>query len=440
MENYRQAVSYIEEIPKFTKKHTLEEVKRFYRFIGSPCADRQIIHVAGTNGKGSVCAYLRNLLEETGHHTAVFVSPHLVSVRERFLFDGKAASREKFLQAFERVYESVCAYRELCQKKKKKTYHPAYFEYLFFMFLVMEETMAADRIILETGLGGRLDATNIMPEKLLCIITRIGFDHTEYLGNTLQEIALEKAGILRPNVPLIYADAPSEAAEAIKNRADGMHVPAFPVGSCDFKFEEIRDKNIAFSFQSVYYNFISLHLPTTALYQTQNAALALRAAELLDMGETLTPERMERALLRTCWEGRMEEVLPDVYIDGAHNEDGIRVFLESVAYFDKAGSNHLVFAVVNDKRYEEMLRLIAGSDLFASITITQTGGKRATDPEALLAILKTCYGGDCVYVPEAEAAFDHCLKVKGKKDRVFAAGSLYLAGQLKAHIGRHSDD
>lgn len=440
MEKYRQAVSYIEEIPRFTKKHTIEEVKRFYRFIGEPCADRQVIHVAGTNGKGSVCAYLRNLLEESGYHTAVFVSPHLVSVRERFLFDGRPASREVFMQAFDRVFAKVCDYRELCRKRKKKTYHPAYFEYLFFMFLLMEQTRKADRIILETGLGGRLDATNIMPEKLLCIITRIGFDHTEYLGNTLQEIAREKAGIMRPHVPLLYAAWPSEAAEEIKGRAAKMHTAAFPVGSCDFKITEIRDKNIAFSYQSVYYNFISLHLSTTAVYQAENASIALRAAEILDMGETLTPEKMEQALLRTCWEGRMEEVQPDVYIDGAHNEDGIRVFLESVAHFDKAGSNHLLFAVVNDKRYDEMLRLIADSDLFASITITQTGGKRAADPETLLSILKTCYGGECDYVPEAEAAFDCCLKRKKKKDRLFAAGSLYLAGQLKAHIGRHSDD
>ncbi len=440
-EDYQKACAYILDIPKFSGKHTMEETRAFYEFLGEPCRKKRIIHVAGTNGKGSVCMYLRNVLETADYHTAVFVSPHLVSIRERFLFDGEMADRSTFLGAYEQVRRQI---REF--ERKKEHYHPSFFEFLFFMFVLMEQTKEADYIILETGLGGRLDATNCMPEKLLSVITRIGLDHTEYLGDSVTQIAGEKAGIMRARVPVVFAAEPPEAAAVVQKRAKELEACAYPVGNCDFKIERIQDKSIAFSFHSVYYNSISVILRTTALYQVENAAIALRAVDILNArGAAITKEQIQQGMQRMHWAGRMEEIMPEVYLDGAHNEDGIRAFLTSVCGMSggmeqKSGSNHLLFAVVQDKHYEQMIRMIADSGVFDRITITTTGGSRGTDPEAILSLAKKYYRGECNCYESAEEAFDACMKGRKDKERIYIAGSLYLAGQIKAHIGRNSDD
>lgn len=452
-EAYRRAAEYIDGIPKFSGKHSMEETGAFFRFLGEPCREQRIIHVAGTNGKGSVCAFLRNILEEAGYHTAVFISPHLVSVRERFLFDGEMVSREEFLRAYQAVADRIGAFREKgngytrdhgsCGEGQMELsdYHPSFFEFLFFMFLMMERTQRADFVILETGLGGRLDATNVMPDKLLCIITEIGLDHMEYLGDTKDRIAAEKAGIMREGVPVIYASGQEVSADVIEERARRLHAPAYAVKSCDVKIEGIRDKNIAFSFHSVYYNFINLILTTTALYQVENASLALRAADILNQkGYKITMEQIQKGVRKTHWEGRMEEILPGVYVDGAHNEDGIRAFLETVNEIGRKKKNHLLFAVVQDKQYESMIRMIAQSGLFEQITITKAGGSRGADPEQLLCILHKYYKGEYDFDESAEHAFDKCVTDRQENGLVFAAGSLYLTGRIKAHLWRNSDD
>lgn len=445
---YKKATEYILEIPKFSGKHTMEETRAFYEFLGEPCRNKRIIHVAGTNGKGSVCSYLRNVLEEAGYCTAVFVSPHLVSIRERFLFDGEMVSREGFMRAYEAVYQRVHEFQkavaqeggQMTERAQIKSYHPSFFEYLFFMFLLMEQTKEADYVILETGLGGRLDATNIMPEKALCVITEIGLDHTEYLGETITQIAAEKAGIMRKGTPIVYASDKGESADVIKAQAEKLQVPAYPVGSRDFKIERITDKNIAFSFHSVYYKFISVMLQTVALYQVENASLALRAIDVLNrQGADITGEQILRGMHRTHWAGRMEEILPEVFVDGAHNEDGIRAFLASVREADKEKCT-LVFAVVQDKHYEAMIRMIAESGLFQNVIITTTGGSRGTDPQEILALMQKYHTGKCSYYESAEEAFDACMDGRREEERIYIAGSLYLVGQIKAYIGRNSDD
>ena len=184
---YEEAVDYINEIPRFTTKNTMDDTRAFLHRLGDPDQSMRIIHVAGTNGKGSVCAYMRFILEAAGYRTAVFTSPHLTDIRERFVIDGEMVSEKAFLGAFLRIYDLLDA----------KTPHPTFFEYLFLMAMILFSESRPDFCILETGLGGRLDATNAVSRKELAVITRIGLDHTEYLGDTLEKIAAEKAGILQ---------------------------------------------------------------------------------------------------------------------------------------------------------------------------------------------------------------------------------------------------
>ena len=196
--DYREAIAYILEIPKFTKKNSLEHTKDFLRILGNPEKGKKIIHVAGTNGKGSVCAYMQSLLLTEKKTVGFFTSPHLVKMNERIRIDGEEISDEMFLSTFDIVFAAV-------QKMKADGKpHPTFFEFLFAMAMTAFADSGVEYIILETGLGGRLDATNAIDVPFLTIITSISLDHTEILGETIEEIAAEKAGILKRDVPIIY--------------------------------------------------------------------------------------------------------------------------------------------------------------------------------------------------------------------------------------------
>ena len=204
--NYKEIVDYIEEIPKFTSKNPLDHTKELLKRLGNPQNTMKVIHVAGTNGKGSVCAYLDSMLRNGGYHVGLFTSPHLVKINERFKIDGVMVTDEEFIKAFETVREIIL------QAQQDGLDHPSYFETLFLMCMVIFQKKQVDYVVLETGLGGRLDATNTVDRPLACIITSISKDHVEYLGNTIAEIAGEKAGIIKPGVPVIYDGKNPEAA------------------------------------------------------------------------------------------------------------------------------------------------------------------------------------------------------------------------------------
>lgn len=215
-----------------------------------------------------------------------------------------------------------------------------FYEYLFCMALLCFAEEKPDYCIIETGLGGRLDATNYVDNKLLTVITRISLDHVQYLGDTTAKIAAEKAGILRPGVPVVYLDGDVDASAVICRKASELGAPQIPVSKKDYTFLGFRKKYIDFSLRSEYYNYISLTLHTIARYQMENAALAVRAVEVLfrstdteENGGRLyagagcpAVEEIRQGILGCFWQGRMEEVLPEVYVDGAHNDDGIRAF------------------------------------------------------------------------------------------------------------------
>ncbi len=449
---YEQAVEYIMNIPRFTTKNTLEDTRQFLRRLGEPDAGLRILHVAGTNGKGSVCAYLRSVLEAAGKKVAVFTSPHLVDVRERFVIGGEMISREAFLEAFLQVYEEL-DWRTL---EAGGGYHPTFFEYLFFMAMLVFSQAGPDYCVLETGLGGRLDATNAVVRKELAVITHISLDHVEYLGHTLTAIAGEKAGIIREGIPVVYAETCEEVGQVIRERARFLSAEAYPVSRIDYRFSKIGNKNIAFSYISRYYGSISLTLPTFAGYQMENCSLALRALEVLAERERdrpadgtgcqeapleLTPERMEIGVSACFWPGRMEEVLPEVFVDGAHNEDGVRAFLESVAADGHVGSRHLLFAAAADKDYPAMLRRIVDSGLFDRLCIASMENRRGAAPECLEQALADCADSELSTVPvfrygTVPEALEAML---GEREscgacRIYIAGSLYLVGEVKAAL------
>ena len=312
--DYQAAAAYIAELPRFTKKHSLEHTKEFLRRLGNPSADRRIIHVAGTNGKGSVCAFLQALLLAEGKETGFFTSPHLISVNERIRKNNVPVSDEMFYEVFCRVYSAA---REM---EEEGAGHPSYFEFLFGMGMEAFERMDVEYIILETGLGGRLDATNAAECPAVSVITSISLDHTDILGDTVAQIASEKAGIIKDHVPVFFDGSDEEAAKVIRRAAAAKGAPCKEISNHAFEIQEVTRKYIAFSRMNAYDEYVIYRVPICGCYQAMNAEIALETAEYLlkesarDQGRD---RRWQEAIASVRWEGRMEEAAPHLILDGA---------------------------------------------------------------------------------------------------------------------------
>ena len=433
---YDEAVAYLLDIPKFTKKNTMEDTKTFLKELNLPLEHKKIIHVAGTNGKGSVCFYLNNLLNSAGKNTGLFTSPHLVDIRERFRVNGEMVSKENFFEAFMIVYEKVMSKFD----DTLEGYHPTFFEFLFFMAMLLFKGEEIEYIILETGLGGKLDATNSLDKKALTILTRMGLDHTEYLGNTIEEVALQKAGILRNGTKALYFGADEDLNEVLEQAIADVGAIGQCVDKNLWKDEKFRDKSIDFSYNSRYYDYIAITVPGIAVYQIENVSMALCALEtLLKKVEMPSVKTIQSVLKTTVWEGRMEEVLPDVFLDGAHNENGIDAFLQSVKNA-KAGKKTLLFTVVSDKDYQAMIRHIVDADVFDDIVVTGLENSRALKVQEILQKFYECGRKEIVVIDDVEQAFEFLCQKKDAEEQLYVAGSLYLVGKIKEIIGRNQND
>lgn len=426
---YEQAQQYILDIPKFAGKHTLEDTKRMLHVLTDANQNQKIIHVAGTNGKGSVCAYLQSILMEAGLRVGMFISPHLETMRERIRIDRELISEEEFVRFFEKVKE---------ESQKEEENHPSFFEFLFLMAMCYFEEKQPDYILLETGLGGRLDATNSIEHPVLCVITEIGYDHMQYLGDTLTDIAGEKAGIIKPQVPVVYLDKRPQTSSVLEKYANRKGAKAVPVEKSNIQNVAMRKKSIDFSFCNRYYSYDSLMLRTTASYQTENASLALVAASELQDGR-ITQEAVRRGLSNAFWPGRMEEILPNVFLDGAHNEDGIEAFLQTVRN-QKKGRCLLLFSVVTDKQYHRMISQLAQVELFEHIAVTVLENERSASLDKLKEDWEQYKHADCSFHERAEDAFVFLRSMQKEEDTIYIAGSLYLVGQIKTLVRRTSDD
>ncbi len=427
-------MAYLNDMPRFTSKHSMEDTVAFLKSLGSPDEKLHTIHVAGTNGKGSVCAYLRGILEESGYSVGVFTSPHLVDIRERFVCRGKMMSREDFLKHFLDIYERLDW--EALEREEEGAYHPTFFEYLFFMGICWFADQAPDYLILETGLGGRLDATNSVGRKDLAVITRISLDHVQYLGDTVEQIAGEKAGIIRPGVPVVYDDFVPESSAVFRKVSEELGAPAVPVSESFLSDLRITEKNIDFSLLFQYHKVVCVTLPTFARYQAENAAVAAWAAISLPGADRVNADSVIRGLGRTTWAGRMEEILPEVYLDGAHNEDGIRAFLDTVRGDGWQGKRRLVFGVVSDKDYPRMVEEIVSSGLFEEIIITQLHTSRSVTADRLEDILQQYPDIRYRLTEDASEALEQVLREREQetvndRPRIYVAGSLYLVGEIR---------
>ncbi len=429
--NYTEAVDYIETIPKFTVKHPPEHTRELLSRLGNPQEGIKIIHVAGTNGKGSVCAYLNAMLLAGGKKTGLFTSPHLVRINERFQINGEDVSDEQFLNAFLKVEKAAKEY------EAEGEGHPSYFETLFLMGMLIFKEAGVEYLVMEPGLGGRLDATNVVEKPLACIITSISRDHTEYLGDTLEAIAGEKAGIIKAGVPVIYDASQPGPASVIAAKAKEMGSPAWPMEPSFYEMKTQSREGITFTFAYPGGEKAELAIPYVAKYQMMNASLAFYMMHILQDVHDIPKNVLAEGLSKIKWPCRMEMAAPGVIIDGAHNEDGIAQFVSTAGYFAKENEITILFTAVADKHYHEMIGEICEGIHPSHVVATQIDGSRVVPAEVLAEDFRKAGCTDVCAEPEIGAAYEKALGKKGS-GMLFCVGSLYLAGELKAYLAKRN--
>ena len=432
--NYEEAVNYFLDIPRFAaKKHDLSGLRRFLEELGNPDRRLKIIHVAGTNGKGSVCAFLESILREQGMKTAAFTSPHLVRVNERFRFDGENVDDGTFLEAF-------LAVRQAAEKLEREgVSHPTFFEFAFLMFMVMCKTRAPQWVILETGMGGRLDATNVIEKPKLTVITSVSLDHMQYLGSTVEAIAGEKAGILKRGVLVVFDANRPEVRAVIEKRAAGLSCGVYAVQKSWYNRTDMDGESLTMEIPD---KALRLTVPFAAQYQADNAMLAVTAARLFGIPD----EVIARGIQKTRWPGRMEQVMPGVFLDGAHNEDGIRAFASAASRIvkrerelGKGRTVYLLLAISSDKEHASMTRLLCENLPFDVLFVTQVAYGRRLESSILEREASGLTERPVEVYDTVGGALEELLKRRSPGDLIFCAGSLYLIGEIKGELLRQGE-
>jgi len=425
--DYKQAVFDIENIPRFAIKEPLTHAKEMLRRVGEPQNAFKVIHVAGTNGKGSVCAYLDAMFREGGFKCGLFTSPHLVKINERFKINGQDISDEEFLKLFAKVKIIIDEFIS------EGLEHPSYFEIVCVMGMLYFQEQDVDIAIVETGLGGRLDATNAVAKPLASVITTIGLDHTEILGDTLEEIAFEKAGIIKAGSPVIYEETNDAVASVIKRQAKLVGTNTYQLASDMYKITRKNEAGIDFSLHCKYYKGRDVAINSIASYQVANAALALLTMAVLKDFHQIPPAVLCRGIAKVNWPGRMETLSQGIILDGAHNEDGVLKFIETATSVGDAQQVTILFATVSDKNYQKMIHLISSKVKPKAVVTTQISGSRAIAAKQLAKLFIKA-GCDQVYSnPDVVAAFERACELKGD-GMLFCVGSLYMVGALKLHL------
>lgn len=433
----KEIEEYLNNIPMWAdKKNSLADVRRYLETMDNPDDAMRIIHVAGTNGKGSVCSYLTSMLHEAGFSVGTFISPHLETARERFLVDGEMVSEEEFGQAFEQV-------KALADRMTSAGLNPpTYFEFLFYMAMVIFRKARPDFVILETGLGGRLDVTNVIRKPVLTVLTSLSMDHMQYLGNTLAEIAGEKAGIMKEGVPAVYDANCPESLPVIEHRAELLGCPAYPVSRKDYTFLGRDNGEPRIAIRTTDGGQVVVTIPSQAEYQMMNVTVAVRAVGVLRSRRIawLSAEDVVRGIRCSYWPGRMEEVLPGVYLDGAHNEGGIQALSATICRLQQETGRpvSLMFGVMSDKAHGKMIQALCRGIRVQRVTIAHVDSGRSAGAEELAEEFRQELDCPVEAFDTVEEAWRDFLDHKGE-GLAFCAGSLYLIGNVMSLLKEEQD-
>lgn len=440
--NYHDAVRYLlslgRELAAPTQaaaaKFDLENIAVLAERLGHPQRAYPAAHIAGTNGKGSTAAFLESILRQAGCRTGLYTSPHLERINERIRVNGEEISDSAFAETFTHVHSLI---EELLAAAKLRA-HPTYFECITAMAFEYFAKARSDFGVFEVGLGGRLDATNIL-SPAVSLITRIDFDHENFLGHSLAEIASEKAGILKPGVPIVLAEQRPEAREVVLGRASKLGCSVVETNVA-YRIDRMRTEDGCVRAQVTDATGLTMELAPRlpGLFQLQNALNAVAAARLLrERGFRISDEAITRGISKTVWPGRLEklETRPEIYLDGAHNPGAAR---ELAVFWEQNFAGRRIFVIygaLRDKAVDEIAGILF--PLAAEVVFTEPRTSRAISA-AQLAEIAGHHAGISSIIADAEQALDHALSEASPEDAVFVTGSLYLVGQLRRYWKRRA--
>ncbi len=420
--DYQQSLDYLYGLEKFGMIFGLEKVEAILRAIGNPHLEVQTIHIGGTNGKGSTAAMMASILQQEGYHVGLYTSPHLIRFTERIKVDGKEIDQEVVAELTEWIRERI--------ETTGVTPPFTFFDFTTAMALHYFKQKRVDLAILEVGLGGRLDSTNVV-DPLLSIITNVSKDHEEVLGGTLLKIAYEKAGIIKKGRPLITAASQPQILRIFSKICKEKDSPIYRMGR---EFSYVPCEGGHFNYQGIHRRFWDLTVNLHGPHQIINAVTALAAMEVLDeLGYVVSNEAMINGLNRVEWPGRLEMVCssPRVFLDGAHNPAGALVLKESLQKEFEYRRLILIVGIMKDKNYKFILRTLA--PLADHLILTQPNIPRAASPELLQKALER-NGKKAEIVQDVQKAIDRGLSIASSEDLLCITGSLYTVGEARAYF------
>ncbi len=425
----------IQSLEKFGIKPGLERIATMLTYLNHPEKAYKIIVVGGTNGKGSTCAMIDSILRTAGYKTGLYTSPHLVSMHERIKVNGKTIDNESFDAVGEQSFNIIDSHAEL--------FNLTYFEFMTATALLYFNNQKIDIAVLEVGMGGRFDATNaVQPD--VSVITNISLDHQRYLGNTVQEIAMEKAGIIRSGKPIIITDTNLASRHVLEEECSGKRGILYEMNR---DFSTSGDET-DFNFYTDNRTISNLHLSLKGRHQIYNAAAAIQTVILIDKtGTQISDTSIRNGLLNTSWPGRFEIIhqQPNVILDSAHNPAGIQTLVQTVKdyylnplhkpYQENTKFVTVVFAVSKDKDWQTMITML--SEITHTFILTSYSGERSTDPEELGNFIssKRFNGSNFVnIVIPSKNALKHALAITPDNGVIIVTGSIFLIGEIKMEM------
>ncbi len=420
---YEQCLSALDGRQRFSPLPGLERIARLLRRLGDPHERLKCVHVAGTNGKGSVCAMTASVLQKAGYRTGLFVSPHLLDFRERFRIDGQMIPEEDFCRWTEQVLDAQ-------EALEAQEFEPANeFELITAIGLCWFAEQNCDYVVLETGLGGRCDATNVIRAPAVACITSVSFDHTAQLGDTIVQIATEKAGIIKPGCMIVTPC--TQAPDALRTtrftcirRGAGLRVTSLP----EIKRSGLDGTDICYD------DGLEVHVPLPGIHQTENAACAIELCRLLNVPD----ETIAAGIAATYWPGRLQIVRKDplILIDAGHNYSGMHMLCVTLDSVLRGKSITAIVAMMRDKDYADCIRQIASRS--RRLIGTAVDDSRALDP-AVVASTAARACSDAYAAPNLGHALAMALREMEPDGVLVICGSVYLAGEALRLLGETAE-
>jgi dihydrofolate synthase/folylpolyglutamate synthase len=411
-------------------KFNLENITILAQNLGHPEQKYPSIHIAGTNGKGSTAAFLESILRHAGYRTGLYTSPHLKRINERVRVNGEEISDEAFAAVFSRIHSSI---EQLLAGGTLRA-HPTFFECVTAIAFLHFAEAGVQFAVFETGLGGRLDATNILTPRV-SVVTCVDFDHENFLGHSLREIASEKAGIVKPGIPVVIAGQGQEARAVLLSKANQLDAPVVETSAAfAIESQEMLDGRVRATVQEISSGTRFEIVPRLAgRFQLQNALNAVATARLLQLRETrLTDAAIEKGISAAIWPGRIEKVQsnPNVYLDGAHNPSAARELATFLVENLGGRKIIMIFGALRDKAVDEIAGILF--PLAGEVIFSEPRTPRSISASQLAEIAGH-HAARFKIIPDAEEALQAALAQAAPSGAVCITGSLYLVGELRHH-------